>query len=80
TQSTAVILMGSLAGPTSIAVATAAQLINYPVLNFLSHEDIKDQFYSDIIRNLATVNIYFNSKTLDTNEIDKFQEAVQKFF
>ncbi|CAF0937620.1 unnamed protein product [Brachionus calyciflorus] len=80
TNISTVILMGSLAGPTSIAVATAAQLINYPVLNFLSHEDIKDQIYSDIIRNLATVNIYFNFKTLDPNEIDKFQEAIQKIF
>jgi hypothetical protein len=60
-QATGLLVVGSSASESTVGVAVGAQLINVPIINFIVESEVKDKLTNDLIKNIATFNVFVNS-------------------
>ncbi|CAF1129573.1 unnamed protein product [Brachionus calyciflorus] len=84
TQSTVLLVMGSSASSTSVALVTAAQLIKFPVINFYRDLENNDEHFLNMIMNLANLNLLIKENgeeiIIDENQLDKLQLEINNYF
>ena len=81
TQSTAVLIIGSTAGTSTVAVAITAHLNNMPIVNLVLTETTDGERVK-IIKSMATFNFYLSSsrKEILDEEKNAVKEAIRNLF